>query len=117
MNENGNGHYKAQQFIEVIPGTGGIVSAIAKRVGCCWNTARKYIDTHPTVRQAYDDECETVLDFAESKVIELMRHDDGQMIRYYLSTKGKKRGYTERQEITGAEGVSPLGIQIVRKAD
>jgi len=91
--------FTAQQFIAAIPGTGGIVTAIAKRVGCAWHTAKKYIDATPTVKRAYDDECEMVLDMAESSVIKAIRDDDPQMVRYYLSTKGKRRGYTEKQEL------------------
>lgn len=97
-------HYTAQQFIEAIPGTGGIVTAIARKVGCTWDTAKKYIDNYATVQRAYQDECESILDLAEAKVISAIKNDDGQMIRYYLSTKGKRRGYSERHEITGAEG-------------
>lgn len=56
--------FTAKDFIEAIPGTGGIVSTIAKAVGCEWHTAKKYIDNYPTVKQAYDDECEKNLDIA-----------------------------------------------------
>ena len=94
-------HYKAQDFIDAIPGTGGIISAIAKKVGCAWHTVRKYIDTYPTINRAYQDECEKILDLAESKLIEAINERDGPMIRYYLSTKGKTRGYSERLEIAG----------------
>lgn len=97
-------HFTAQQFIAAIPGTGGIVTAIARRVGCEWHTARRYIDRHPSVRAAYDAECESVLDLAEAKTIEAIRDGDGTMIRYYLSTKGKDRGYTERVEVGGRDG-------------
>ena len=106
--------FRAQQFIDAIPGTGGIVTEIAKKVGCVWHTARKYIDTYPTIKAAHDDECETVLDMAETKVIEAIKDSDPQMIRYYLSTKGKRRGYTERQEITGADGGALL-LRIVEQ--
>ena len=78
--------YTAKQFVEAIPGTGGIMTAIAHRVGCDWHTARNFIDRHPSVRAAYDAECESVLDMAEAKTIEAIRDGDGQMIRYYLST-------------------------------
>ena len=57
--------YTAEQFIKAIPGSGGIISTIARRVGCGWHTARDYVDKHPSVKQAYDDECEAVLDLAE----------------------------------------------------
>ena len=91
--------FTAQQFIDAIPGTGGIVATIAKRVGCVWRTAKKYIDTYPTVAQAYDDESESVLDLAESKLLQAIKDGDGRMIRYMLSTKGKQRGYVEKQEV------------------
>lgn len=37
---------------------------------------------------------------------------DGSSVRYMLSTKGKKRGYTFRQEITGADGNAIGGMEI-----
>lgn len=100
----GANQYKAKQFIDAIPGTGGIISLIAKKVGCDWYTAKKYVTQFPTIARAYEDECEAVTDLAEGKVIEAIRRNDGQMIRYYLSTKGKGRGYTERHEVTGKDG-------------
>ena len=90
--------YTTDQFIMAIPGTGGIISAIARKVGCGWHTAARYIDQHATVKQAYDDECERVLDLAETKTIKAIEDGDLQMVRYYLSTKGRKRGYVERTE-------------------
>ena len=102
----GNNQYSAQQFIDAIPGSGGIISTIARRAGCAWHTAKKYIGLYSTVQGAYADECEAVLDMAESKVIEAMNDGDGPMLRYYLSTKGKSRGYVEKvqQELTGRDG-------------
>jgi hypothetical protein len=112
---NGNGHngnYTAAQFIKAIEGSAGIVTTIAKRVGCAWNTAKKYINKMPTVRRAYQDECEAILDLAETKLLSAINEGDGIMIRYYLSTKGKQRGYTERTEISGPDG-GPIKSQDV----
>ncbi len=91
--------FKAADFIEAIPGTGGIVSAIARKVGCTWHTAKKYIHAMPTVKAVYEDECESVLDLAEVKLIEAVKGGDLAAVKYMLSTKGKDRGYTERQEV------------------
>lgn len=96
--------YTAQQFIDAIANSNGIITAIAKRVGCTWHTAKKYIDTYPTIRAAYDDECESILDLAESKLHKAIIADDLSAIKYILSTKGKHRGYTERQEVSGPGG-------------
>lgn len=106
----GKDQFTAQQFIDAIPGTGGIVSAIARRVGCTWNTAQKYIATYPTVKAAYDAEVESTLDVAESVLLDNIRMArkmqtedktlvDTSDVRWYLAKKGKARGYVERQEV------------------
>lgn len=95
----GNNQFKAQQFIDAIPGTGGIISTIAKRVGCSWNTAKKYIDTYSTIKQAYNDECETVLDAAESVILTDIKAKDAQTAKWYLTMKGRRRGYAKRHEV------------------
>ncbi len=100
----GKQKFRVEQFLIAIPKTGGIVSTIAGRVGCSWATARKFIDTHPTVLTAYRDECETVLDMAESKLITAMNDGEIESVKWYLARKGKDRGYSERQEVTGAGG-------------
>ena len=73
-------HYTAQQFIDAIPGTGGIITVIAKRVGCSWHTAKRYVDTYATVQQAHQDEQEAILDLAEARTIEEVEHDDDYVI-------------------------------------
>ena len=96
--------YTTKQFIDAIPGSGGIITAIARRIGCDWHTAKKYITIHSTVAQAYEAECESVLDLAETSLIKSVREREAWAVKYLLATKGKGRGYTERQEITGADG-------------
>ena len=95
----GNGRYLAADFIEAIPGSGGIITTIARRVGCSWHTAQKYIRQYATVQAAYDDECEGVTDLAESVVIKAIRDDDVASAKWWLTKKGKDRGFVERQEV------------------
>jgi len=99
-NGNGNGYngsYTAQQFIDAIPGSAGIISRIAKKVGCDWHTAKKYIGKYPTVRQAYEDEREQVLDIAESVVIDALKDKDLITAKWILGMKGADRGYMQRE--------------------
>ena len=35
----GRSLFTAKQFVDAIPGTGGIIDTIAKRVGCDWQRA------------------------------------------------------------------------------
>ncbi len=113
--------YKAQDFITAIPGTGGIISTIARRVDCDWTTAKKWVTEKPTVAAVYNAECETVIDTAEGVVIgniqaavqiqQKARNEgkprlvDSADAKWLLTKKGKHRGYVDsRQEITGADG-------------
>lgn len=92
--------YSASDFIKAIPGSGGIISTIAKRVGCEWMTVKRALDSMPTVKEAYDSESETVLDMAESVLLKNIKEGDSADAKWYLSRKGKGRGYVERTEST-----------------
>lgn len=96
--------YTAEQFITAIKGSAGIISTIAKRVGCEWNTAKKYIEAHPSIKNAWENERETVLDMAETQLIKAVQCGKDWAVKYTLSTIGKKRGYVERQEVVGPDG-------------
>jgi hypothetical protein len=68
-------------------------------MGCAWNTAQSHIEKSEKAKEAYSNELETVLDNVESKALELIDKGSEGMIKYYLSTKGKRRGFTEKHEI------------------
>lgn len=108
----GKGLYTAEQFIKAIPGTGGIITSIARKVGCEWNTAKVYIEKYPTIKQAYENECETMLDMAEAELYKAVKAGKDWAIKYTLATKGKNRGFTERNELTGKDG-EPLTVRTI----
>ena len=110
QNGNGNGHYRAADFLPHILGSGGIISTIARRVGCDWHTAKKYIDEYATLQKAYQDELSANLDVAESIVVDNLRMQRKQQLekqepadtgdaRWFLSTKGQERGYGNKLEV------------------
>ena len=102
--------YTTAQFIKAIPGSGGIITTIAKRVGCAWNTANKYITQYPTVQQAYLNECEHVTDAARSVVIaEIVDGKKVETAKWWLVHKAKDE-FAPRQEHTGADG----GAQVIK---
>lgn len=96
--------YTAEQFIKAIPNTGGIITAIARKVGCDWYTAKRYITGHASVKRAYDAERETIKDVVESSLITKAKEGEAWAVKYYLSTQAKDRGYVERKEFTGKDG-------------
>lgn len=109
----GKDQYKAQEFITVIPGTGGVIDTIAKRVGCDWHTAKKYIEDHPTVKQAYENEKSRVDDAARSVVISNIVTDKNvDTAKWWLRVKlpdefAPTQKVDAKTEVTGAGG-APL---------
>jgi hypothetical protein len=100
----GNTKHNPDQVIEAIKGTGGIKVTIAKRLDVTRQTVDNYLRKWSTVNDVYIEECESVTDMAEANLIQEIRDRNFQAIRFYLQTKGKDRGYVERQEVTGANG-------------
>ena len=92
-------HYSAKKFIQAIPGSGGVISTIAKRVGCDWHTAKKYVTEYATVKNAYDNECETVDDKAESNIIESINDGNIGDSKWWLTRK-RRNEFGDNLDIT-----------------
>lgn len=95
---------KQQDILTAINGSGAVMSTIAKRLGVSWNTAQKWCQKWDATKQALSDEENKILDLAESKLYESIQSGNTQDAKWLLSTKGKRRGFSERHEVTGADG-------------
>jgi hypothetical protein len=101
--------YYSEQFEKAIPGSGGIISEIARRVGCDWHTADKWCRRDDILAQMMEDERESMLDAAEYALFKNIVEDrDVPSIKYYLSTKGKHRGYVQTSRIEGTYDVRKI---------
>jgi hypothetical protein len=85
--------------MEAIKGSAGIVSTIAKRMGVEWHTANERIQRYPEALAAFADEREGILDMAEATIFTAIKSGDTGSAKWILSTIGRKRGFTEKQEI------------------
>ena len=105
--------YTAQQMIDALTATSGNKSAAATAIGCSRNTIDRYIREYATVGQVYEELTVGSIDDAESVLHQFMRGEiEGQSPReqldaakYLLSTIGKSRGYTKRNEVEHSGGV------------
>lgn len=93
-----NERYTAQQVIQAIHDTRGLVSYAAQRLNCDPDTVRNYARRHPTVAAALKEERERVTDIAELALFTKIQEGEAWAICFYLKTQGKDRGYVERQE-------------------
>jgi len=106
--------YTVQQVIEACKDSAGIKAIVAKKLGCDRATICRYAKRYKTVRDALEQADEAATDMAEAAALKRIQAEYWPAIKYRLSTKGKDRGYTERQEITGAEG-GEVVLKVVRE--
>ena len=104
-----------QKLLAAIVDSRGFYSVIAERLGVAWATVKSAIEESSAAQLAIKAEEEKTLDFVEGKAIARIKADDGAMIRFYLATKGKKRGFTydEKLEADEAAEDNELTIEIV----
>ena len=86
-------------MINALEKTLGVVTSACKIVGIARSTHYNWYDNDRDYRDAVDDISNIALDFAESKLHEMIKDKDTTATIFYLKTKGKKRGYIERNEI------------------
>ncbi len=98
-------------MIEALEKSLGIVTTACKTVGIGRTTHYLWLDEDPEYKAAVNSIKDIVLDFAESKLHKLIEAGDTGATIFLLKTLGKRRGYVERQEITGADS-SPINIII-----
>ncbi|HPN38273.1 MAG TPA: hypothetical protein PL041_07705 [Melioribacteraceae bacterium] len=83
------------KVLQAIPGSRGIISLIASRIGSSWAGLDAFIKKNPDVLQAYNDELNKTLDLVEDKMFDMIDEGCEGLIKFYLAKKGKERGYGE----------------------
>ena len=104
---------KEKDLLAAIEDSNGFVTTIAARLHCSWHAADNAIKASALALQAIKDEEEKTLDFVEGKAIKKINEGDGAMIRFYLATKGKKRGYTYDEKLETDESAEDSNINVV----
>lgn len=87
--------YNKRTVLQAIEGSGGIISAVAKRLGCDWATARAYIQRWPETQAAFEAERERILDLAETTIYRAIQEGDVQAAKWVLSRLGRHRGFSD----------------------
>lgn len=87
------------RMLEALRATLGIVTPALEKAEVARGTFYNWMKNDPEFAEACKVAEEIALDFAESKLHKLIRDENPSSVFFYLKTKGKKRGYIERQEI------------------
>ncbi len=65
----GKEQYSAKQMITALRASRGMITVAARRVGCSYNTMRRYIDKYATVKQAFDEIKQSLGDDIETTLL------------------------------------------------
>ena len=96
--------YTAEQVIAALRETKGMIYLAADIIGCHAETILNYAKRYKSVQDEIDHQRERFVDIGEQKLYEAVMDGNEGMVKYLLSTRGKKRGYTTGIEISGPDG-------------
>lgn len=104
-----------EKILEAIKDSGGIISLIAKKLNnASWIQTKRWIESFPETKEAHEHQIEGIIDMAESKLFDRIQQGDSQDIKWFLSKKGKHRGYGDVQSV---EHLGEIELRIVREED
>ena len=99
---------------KVIPECNGVKKYLAEKLGVDVRTIYRYFEKHPDLEQETQEYLDSVSDVAEHHLIESVKKGDSWAVRYWLSTRGKNRGYSTKLENTfnSSNLMQTIGIKI-----
>ncbi len=109
--------HNKKALLEALEKSLGIVTTACKQVGIGRTTYYEYLKDKDFKKEV-DSVQDIALDFAESQLHKQIQAGNTAATIFLLKTKGKGRGFVERQEITGAEGLpNDIKIKIMESGD
>ncbi len=116
MSTKGQRKVKEPTILDAIEGSGGVILTIANSLGVDWHTAKRAIEESPEATAALEAEMSKRLDLAEGVILMNIQmaakqqrkgyFADTSDAKWYLSKKGKGRGYAEKLELEHSGQVS-----------
>ncbi len=109
---------KKKAFLKTFKDCLGIVTDACYKSNISRRTYYNWRNNDEEFAKAVDDIQEDQIDYVESKLFQLINELNPTAVIFYLKTKGKNRGYSERLEVTGKDGkdiVSELSDEELEK--
>lgn len=90
---------RKDKFLAALKQGYGIIATACEAIGIGRSTYYRWYNSDPVFREQVDEVTETQVDFVESKLIKAIDAGDTTATIFYLKTKGKKRGYSDRVQL------------------
>ncbi|MBT7350802.1 hypothetical protein HN803_08570 [candidate division WWE3 bacterium] len=106
--------FSKKKTLEAYMKKGCNVSATCSAIGISRQTFYKARKDDSNFRQELKDVEESIIDNVESKLLSKINDGDTTCMIFFLKTKGKDRGYIERQEVEmDVDGNMDLTVQFI----
>jgi hypothetical protein len=92
-------HIKKESMLEALEASLGVVTTACKKTATPRSTFYKWLKEDTEFATAVSEIQNIALDFAESQLHKQIGDGNTSATIFYLKTKGKNRGYVERQEV------------------
>tara|TARA_R100000329_G_C7441714_1_gene155312 strand:+ start:154 stop:504 length:351 start_codon:yes stop_codon:yes gene_type:complete len=110
-------HNKKEALLKALEKNLGVVTTACKQVDVSRATFYRWLNEDSEFSAQVKSIQDVALDFAESRLFEQIQDGSTAATIFYLKTKGKRRGYVERQELEHTGGEKPVNIKLVIDED
>jgi hypothetical protein len=93
----------------------GVLKPACDMTGMCRKTIWEWRKKYPEFDAACHDCEETAVDFVETKLYKLINDGAEASTIFYMKTKGRKRGYIERQEVDMSAEVKGVTVNVTNQ--
>ena len=109
---NKSRHIKKESILKALEKTLGVVTVACKSSDIPRSTYYKWLKEDEEFAKAVKDIENIALDFGESQLHKQIGDGNTSATIFFLKTKGKKRGYIERNELDITSGDEPIKINV-----
>ena len=102
---------KKEKFLKALKLNLGNISEGCKAINISRQTYYRWIDDDQDFESKCQNVSESLLDLAENRLLEKTNDYDTTSIIFFLKTKGRKRGYQEKQELELTKPISEINFE------
>lgn len=99
MGSKANIKIKQKAFLKILEKNLGVVTPSCAEFGIDRGTYYDWLKADPEFAQAVESLSDVALDFVEHTMLQRVKEKSDACIIFIMKTRGRKRGYVERQEL------------------
>ena len=106
-----------EQIAQALKATGGFITMAATKLNVTHSAVSQRVSKSKKLQKVITRIQAENLDLSESGLIKHLKDENLNAIKYYLSNKGRERGYGQNIELTGKDGEPLLKPQVQIKVE